>query len=121
MSDFANNSTSTPPEALHNELQRRIESALSFAEQLPARLRAGDPARDHLGTLEALLTEVHALAARSGGEWPAPLLAAAQRLSARLGESLAAARVWVEQSAPRIDELARGERMRRAYRRPRLL
>jgi hypothetical protein len=116
MSEFPTDSAGTPPDALHNELRRRIESAVSLAQSLPARIRDGDPARDHLGTLEALLTEVRALAAQSGRTWPEPLRAAAGRLSAQLGEALAAARAWVEQAAPQVDALARGERMRRAYR-----
>ena len=116
MSDSPTDSAGTPPDALHNELWRRLESALSAAEGLPARIRAGDPAHDHLGTLEALLTEVSALAARTGRDWPEPLRSAAGRLSARLGEALAAARAWVEQAAPRVDALARAERTRRAYR-----
>jgi hypothetical protein len=116
MSEFPTDSAGTTPDALHNELRRRIESALSLTEDLPTRIGAGDPARDQLGTLEALLTEIHALAAQAGRDWPAPLRSAADRLSARLNEALAAARAWVEQTAPRVDELARGERMRRAYR-----
>lgn len=116
MSEFPTDSAAQPDDALHNELWRRIESALSLVEALLARIRDGDPAHDHLGTLEALLTDVNALAARAGGNVPEPLRAAAGRLSVQLSEALAAARAWVERTAPQVDVLARGERMRRAYR-----
>src|SRR5437870_304570 len=102
MADFLPTRATLAQVAAQNELQRRLDAALALAETVSALAAGGDAAHPHLGTLEALLTDVDALAARAGPDWPAALRATAARLADRLAAALVAARAWAGDAAGRL-------------------